>query len=284
MSSEPNPENEPEIIVLADPDACAASAAQWIAAILVEAAAARGTVHWATTGGSAPAAIYRRLAVAPLRDEVPWDRVQVWWGDDRFVPFDHPLSNVAIAYADLLDIGATSGESGTGASGVDVLAGRSPGAPIPAGNVHPFPIPGAIAAGEGPDWTAERYVEMLRAEGPPTEGGWPAFDLVFLGIGPDGHCLSVFPDSEAFDSDAIALGIPAPTHVEPHVARVTLNPRIVDTARRLLVVAHGADKADILGAILGGDRDVRRLPAQLARQAGATWILDEAAAARLPRK
>jgi 6-phosphogluconolactonase len=261
--SELDPANEPEIIVLADPDACAATAAQWIATSLVEAAATRGTVHWATTGGSAPAAIYRRLAVAPLRDEVPWDRVQVWWGDDRFVPFDHPLSNVAIAYADLLEIGT--------------------GAPIPAGNVHPFPIPQAIAAGEGPEWTAERYVEMLRADGPPTEGGWPAFDLVFLGIGPDGHCLSVFPDSEAFDSDAIALGIPAPTRVEPHVARVTLNPRIVDTARRLLVVAHGAEKADILGAILGGERDVRRLPAQLARQAGATWILDEAAAARLPR-
>jgi 6-phosphogluconolactonase len=275
--------NEPEILVLPDADACSTAAAEHIAAILVEAAAARGTAHWATTGGSAPAAIYRRLAVAPLRDDVPWEQVQVWWGDDRFVPFDHPLSNVAIAYADLLDIGATSGESGTGASGVDVLAGRSAGAPIPAGNVHPFPIPQAIAEGRGPDWTAERYVEMLRADGPPTEGGWPAFDLVFLGIGPDGHLLSVFPDSEAFDSDEIALGIPAPTHVEPHVPRVTLNPRVLDTGRRLLVVSHGEGKADVLAAILAGDRDVRRLPAQLARRPGATWILDEAAAARLPR-
>ncbi|HET9521282.1 MAG TPA: 6-phosphogluconolactonase [Candidatus Limnocylindrales bacterium] len=281
--SDRDPANEPEIRILPDPEACAAAAAQWLAASLVEAAAARGTAYWATTGGSAPAAIYRRLAVAPLRDEVPWEQVLLWWGDDRFVPFDHPLSNVAIAYADLLDVGATSGESGTGASGVDVLAGRSAGAPIHAGNVHPFPIPQAIAEGQGPDWTAERYVEMLRADGPPTEGGWPAFDILFLGIGPDGHCLSVFPDSEAFDSDAIALGIPAPTHVEPHVARVTLNPRVVDTARKVLVVAHGAEKADVLGAILGAERDVRRLPAQLARRTGATWILDEAAAARLPR-
>jgi 6-phosphogluconolactonase len=281
--TEPDAANEPDIVVLPDAQACSTAAAQWLAANLVEAAAARGVAHWATTGGSAPAAIYRRLAVGPLRDEVPWEQVVVWWGDDRFVPFDHPLSNVAIAYADLLDVGATSGESGTGASGVDVLAGRSAGAPIPAGNVRPFPIPRAIAEGEGPDWTAERYVEMLRTDGPPTEGGWPVFDILFLGIGPDGHCLSVFPDSEAFDSDAIALGIPAPTHVEPHVARVTLNPRVVDNARKVLVVAHGAEKAEILGAVLGGPRDVRRLPAQLARQAGATWILDEAAAARLPR-
>ena len=281
--SKRDPANEPEILVLPDPEACSAAAANWLAANLVEAAESRGTAHWATTGGSAPAGIYRRLAVGPLRDEVPWERVQVWWGDDRFVPYDHPLSNVAIAYADLLDVGATSGESGTGASGVDVLAGRSAGAPIPAGNVHPFPIPQAIAEGQGPAWTAARYVEMLRTDGPPTEGGWPAFDILFLGIGPDGHCLSVFPDSEAFDSDDIALGIPAPSHVEPHVARVTLNPRVVDTARKLLVVAHGAEKADVIGSVLAGERDVRRLPAQLARKAGATWMLDEAAASRLPR-
>jgi len=198
------------------------------------------------------------------------------------VPFDHPLSNVEIAAADLLDIGATSGESGTGASGVDVIAGRSAGAPIPAQNVHPFPIPNAIAEAKDPEWAAERYIEMLRADGPPTEGGWPVFDLVFLGIGPDGHVLSVFPGSEAFDRDEIAMGIPAPTHVEPHVARVTLNPRILDVAHRLLVVSHGTAKAAILAEILTAERDERRLPAQLARRPGATWILDEAAASQLP--
>jgi len=275
--------SEPEIVVLPDPEASAAAAAERIAAILVEAAAARGRAHWATTGGSTPAAIYRGLAVAPLRDTVPWAQVELWWGDDRFVPFDHPLSNVSIAAADLLDIGATSGESGTGAYGVDVIAGRTAGAPIPAQNVHPFPIPKAIAEATDPEWAAERYVEMLRADGPPTEGGWPVFDLVFLGVGPDGHVLSVFPGSEAFDRDEIAMGIPAPTHVEPHVARVTLNPRIIDTARRVIVVSHGAAKASILAEILTSERDVRRLPAQLARRPGATWILDEAAASQLPR-
>jgi len=275
--------SEPEIVVLADPEACAATAAERIAANVIEAADLRGTAHWVTTGGSTPGAIYRRLAVSPLRDEIPWQRVQLWWGDDRFVPFDHPLSNVAIAEADLLDMAATSGTSGTGASGVDVLVGRSPGAPIPAENVHPFPIPQAIGEGQGPQWAAERYVEILRAAGPPTDGGWPVFDLVLLGIGPDGHLLSVFPGSEAFDRDDIAMGIPAPTHVEPHVPRVTLNPRVLEKARRLLVVSHGASKAAVLADILGSEPDVRRLPAQLARREGAAWILDEAAAAQLAK-
>ena len=76
--------------------------------------ATASVAHWATTGGSTPAAIYRNLAVPPLRDRVPWELVQLWWGDDRFVPADHPLSNAKVALADLLEIGALSGESGTG--------------------------------------------------------------------------------------------------------------------------------------------------------------------------
>jgi 6-phosphogluconolactonase len=273
----------PEVVVLADPEACAREAADRIAAILAEAAAERRRAHWATTGGSTPGAIYRHLAQPPLRDTVPWDVVELWWGDDRFVPFDHPLSNVKIAEADLLEIGSTSGQSGTGGSGADVAGGRTAGAPIPAGNVHPFPIAAAIAGSHGPDWTAERYVEMLRASGPRTDGGWPIFDLVLLGIGPDGHILSVFPGSEAFDRNDVALGIPAPTHIEPHVRRVTLNPRIVGSAERVLVVANGRGKASIVAEVLDGDLDERRLPAQLARHAKATWVLDEAAAAELRR-
>jgi 6-phosphogluconolactonase len=275
--------SEPEILVLPDPEACAAAAAERIAAALVDAATARGQAHWATTGGSTPAAIYRLLADPPLRDTVPWDLVELWWGDDRFVPFDHPLSNVKIAFSDLLEFPSLSGESGTGGSGVDVLAGRTAGAPIPAGNVHPFPISQAIAGSHDPEWAAERYIELLRTSGPPTEGGWPVFDLVLLGIGPDGHVLSVFPGSEAFDRSVVALGIPAPTHIEPHVPRVTLNPRIVEAARRVVVVANGGGKAQVLAGILGDERDIRRLPAQVARRAGAVWILDEAAAAELRR-
>ena len=265
--------------VLRDPEACADAAARLIAATLVEAAAERGVAHWATTGGSTPAPIYRDLARPPLRDDVPWDRVQLWWGDDRFVPPDHPLSNVHVATSDLLEIGARSGESGTGGSGIDVAAGRSPGAPIPASNVHPIPVSAAIADSGGPELAAERYAADLIAAGPDFVDGVPSFDLVFVGVGPDGHVLSVFPGSETFDRREPVLAVPAPTHVEPHVARVTLNPRILNVARAVLVVAHGASKADILASVLGEELDERRWPAQLARREGATWIVDEAAAA-----
>jgi 6-phosphogluconolactonase len=270
------------ITVLPDPEACSAAAAELIASTLVEAAAARGVAHWATTGGSTPGPIYRHLAQPPLRDEVPWDRVQMWWGDDRFVPPDHPLSNVHVATSDLIEIGARSGESGTGDYGTDV-GGRSAGAPIPAANVHPIPAGAAIAAAADPDWAAARYAAELVAVGPPFADGVPVFDLVLVGIGPDGHVLSVFPGSAAFESSEPVLAIPAPTHVEPHVARVTLNPRILSAARVVIVVAHGASKAEMLAAVLGPERDERRLPAQMARRKGATWFLDEGAASALAR-
>jgi 6-phosphogluconolactonase len=105
------------------------------------------------------------------------------------------------------------------------------------------------------------------------------FDLIVLGIGDDGHLLSVFPGSFALDSPDLALAVPAPTHIEPRLERVTLNPAVIGVARAVLVVAHGADKATILAEILGPERDPRRWPGQLALRPGATWILDEPAAA-----
>lgn len=275
--------NEPEIAVRPDTEACARMAADLIATALIDATSERDEAHWATTGGSTVSSIYRNLASPPLRDRVPWDLVELWWSDERFVPSDHPMSNAKIALSDLLEIGALSGESGTGVSGVDVGGRRTVGAPIPAENVHPIPTGQAIGEGVGPMWAAQRYAESLRDAGPPVDGRWPAFDLVLLGIGPDGHVMSVFPDSETFDRDDTVVGVPAPTHVEPHIARVTLNPRVLDVARRIIVVAHGEAKAAILAEVLGPVRDERRWPAQLARRAGATWILDEAAASALGR-
>jgi 6-phosphogluconolactonase len=274
--------SEPTVVTLADPDACSLAAAERIIEILDVAIDDRGEAHWATTGGSAPGPIYRHLASSPLRDELDWRKVRLWWTDERFVPIDHPLSNAKIALDQLLDASAYSGASGTGESGLDVLTEHAPGVAIRADDVHPFPVGVAIGEGRDPDWAAARYVEELRADGPEeNDDGWPAFDLVLLGIGPDGHILSVFPGSAAFDARAWAVGAPAPTHVEPHVARVTLNPALVPAARDILVVSHGEGKAEVLRDILRSPVEPRRLPAQLARRAGATWILDRAAAALL---
>jgi 6-phosphogluconolactonase len=273
---------EPTVVTLADPEACSVAAAERIVEILDVAIDDRGEAHWATTGGSTPAAIYKQLAFPPLRDEIDWRKVRLWFTDERFVPIDHPQSNAKIAMDWLIDAGAFANESGTGESGVDVATGRAPGVPIRRDDIHPFPVAQAIGEGRDPDWAAARYVEELRADGPDEDDeGVPAFDLMLLGMGPDGHLLSVFPNSPAFDTTAWAVGIPAPTHVEPHIARVTLNPSLVPAAREVVMVTHGSAKADVLHDVLRGPVEPRRLPSQLARRACATWIVDRAAAARL---
>ena len=266
--------DEPRLDVVADPAAAAAEAARHIATALAGAVAARGRAEWATSGGSTPIAIYQRLVAAPHRDTVPWQHVHVWWGDDRFVPRDHPLSNV-LSFEDIvLDIAGR--EEGT-------VGPHGPGVRIPVDQIHPFRTTEAIGAGRDAAFAAAELADELRSAGLDTADGWPVFDLMLVGIGADGHVLSVFPGSAALDSSAWALAIPAPTHIEPHVERVTLNPAALGVARDLLAVATGADKAPVLGHIFGDERDPRRWPAQLPRRAGATWILDEAAAADLHR-
>jgi 6-phosphogluconolactonase len=251
------------LVVAADAADGARRAAALIASALRAAAGARGRADWATTGGSAAPAIYRSLVEAPLRDEVPWADVHVWWGDDRFVPRDHPLSNVKP-----LD---------------DILLDPEHGIRIPLDQLHPFRVTESLGAGGDAPSTADALAIELQAAGLPLRDGWPVLDLIVVGIGGDGHLLSVFPDSAAFDATAWALAIPAPTHIEPHVERVTMHPAVLEAAEAVLAVVFGAGKADILAEIFGPVRDPRRWPAQLARRLGATWIVDEAAAARLGR-
>ena len=269
----------PELRILATPEAVAGAAAAELARLLADAIAERGVAHWATTGGSAAPGIYRGLRVPPLRDLVAWDRVHVWWGDDRLVPADHPLSNVLPLEQILLDSGGD--ETGSGATSSDVDAAGA-GVRIPAANLHPVPAAAAIAHDGGGAWAAERYAEALRASGPAADAaGTPMFDVVVVGVGPDGHILSVFPGSAVWDDPGLCVAVPAPAHVEPHVPRVTMHPRVLAAARRVLVVSAGTSKTDVLSRAWTGD-DVRELPVRAARAANAAWLLDEAAAAGLP--
>ena len=269
---------EPEVVVLPDEAAVASAAAERIAASLVRAVEERGRADWVTTGGSTAPAIYRALAAEPLRDAVPWSSVHVWWGDDRFVPRDHPLSNVKPFDDILLAIYWTQGgQTGMGRSGQGLPVA------LPIENMHPFPTTAAIGRAQDAAWCAGQLATELREQGPAAVGGWPVFDVIVVGIGADGHLLSVFPGSAAFDSDELALAIPAPTHIEPHVERVTLNPAVLEAARSVLVVAQGDGKAAVITDVFASDADPRRLPAQLARGANAAWILDEAAGAGLRR-
>ena len=269
---------EPELAVVADREAVADEVAGRVASTLAEAVAAHGRADWVTTGGSLAPAIYRRLADGPLRDVVPWSALHVWWGDDRYVSPDHPLSNVKPFEDILLAIGYTeTGQLGLGRSGAPTPV------PLPLENLHPFPTAGAIGHARGAAWCAAQLAGAMRAADLERDGAWPVFDLVLVGVGADGHVLSVFPGSPALDSPELAIAIPAPTHIEPHVERVTMNPAVLGAARQVLAFASGTAKAPVLGDIFGPTIDPDRWPAQLARRADATWVLDAEAAAELHR-
>ena len=272
---------EPEIIVRATPEEVSATAAQRIVDALRTAIDARGRADFVTTGGSTPIGIYNLLS-STLRDRVDWSRVHFWWGDDRYVPRDHPLSNVQPADSILFATAQFAGQSGNLLEGIDVQRGLEPGLVVPVEHIHAFPCTAAIAHTRGAAWCAGQYAQELRAARLPEARGFPTFDVILLGLGSDGHLMSVFPGSEAFDRTEWAMAIPAPAHVEPHIERVTLNPAVLGVARSVLMVTSGSDKASVVGQIFRTERDVRKLPAQLVRRSGATWILDRGAAEQKP--
>lgn len=264
----------PSVVVVADAAAASALAAERIAAGLAAGVALRGRADWVTTGGSTPVGIYRALRAGSWRTAVPWERVHLWWGDDRVVPRDSPLSNARPAHEELL-----AGEPPFGVEGGIAIARR---------HVHELPIGPAFEAARGDAIGAAGLAasgasnDLADAGFELDAAGFPVLDVVLVGVGPDGHVLSVFPGSPVWDSPDWAQPVGAPTHIEPHVERVTLHPGILRAARLPLVVAHGAGKAAILASVFGEERDPRRWAAQVALASRAVWILDEAAAAGLP--
>ena len=152
--------SEPRIVAVPDASAAGPAAAGIIVDVLARAVAARARADIATTGGSTPAGIYRALATPPHRGRLPWNETHVWWGDERFVPREHELSNVKP-----LD---------------DVLL-RDGAAPLPRANIHPFPVSRTLAAGEDEAWCAAELTGELHGAGLATQEGWPVFDLVLLG-------------------------------------------------------------------------------------------------------
>lgn len=221
----------------------------------------RGSAHLALTGGSSATALFERLRDEPRAGRVDWSRVHVWQGDERFVPLDHPDRNWAGALRDCIEHPA--------------------GPPIPDDQRHPIPVSEALAGGHGPDWAAARYAEEIERT-LPTRDGIPAFDVVLLGVGGDGHILSTFPGSEPIDEDRrVALAVPAPTHIGPHLPRITLAPFLLRAAGLIVVMVPGSAKAEIVATCTRAAFDPRRLPAQLAILPTAVWLLDPGSAAQL---
>ncbi|HEU5457957.1 MAG TPA: 6-phosphogluconolactonase [Terracidiphilus sp.] len=241
--------------VVADAAALAEAAAGRFAQVTAQAAAARGRARIAISGGSTPKAAFRLLAdpAKPFRARMPWDKLDLYWVDERCVPPDHADSNFRMTREALLD--------------------------------HVPLAPERIHRMEGelePDVAAARYESELRnsfrLEGAET----PRFDLIALGMGPDGHTASLFPHTAAIHEMGRLV---TANHVQNKDAwRITLTWPVINQAASVFFLIGGADKAQVLREVFAGPRDPERLPSQLIWPAGGilTLVLDKAAAALLP--
>jgi 6-phosphogluconolactonase len=237
-----------------DTEALSEAAANEFLRLAREAVASRGRFTVALSGGSTPRRLYQLLAGPPWRSGVDWGRVIFFWGDERCVPPDHPDSNYRMAREALLDH-----------------------VPIPPENVHRFEA-------ERPDHdaVARDYQNLLASSfGIDSAGPPPAFDLVLLGMGPDGHTASLFPDTLALNETvrwAVANHVP-----KFGADRLTLTYPVLNRGREVLFLIAGADKAVVLREALEGHSDPPRFPFLRVRPEGDLfWFLDRAAAPSLP--
>lgn len=229
--------------VLADPSHLAARVAAWLFDL---ACAKDGPFNLCFSGGATPRLLYQRLAQAPYRDEFPWEKLHLFWGDERFVPPDDALSNYAMTRKSLLAH-----------------------VPIPQANIHPVPT-----LGLSPQAAAAIYQRELQdfygAER--LDPGRPLFDVNLLGLGPDGHTASLFPNSAALAERKrwVAPVIGAAAEV-----RITLTYPTLESSRHAAFLVAGQDKADILSRLLEGNQS---LPAAQLHPLGELWVFSDQAA------
>jgi 6-phosphogluconolactonase len=231
--------------VLPTAEDVAQAAADTFVAAAGAAIAERGRFYVALPGGRTPLGAFARLAEAPLRDRVAWDRVELFWADERAVGPDDELSNYRSAR--------------------DTWLGNVP--EIGPGQVHRM-----MAETTDLEIGADAYAQLLREVVPANDAGIPVFDLVWLGVGADGHTASLCPnDASLLVTDRLVT----PTWPAGYpTARLTLTYPVIDAARQALLVATGAEKAPTVAAIRAG----ADLPAGRVHAARTTWLLDAAAA------
>jgi 6-phosphogluconolactonase len=231
-------------IVVADPAALAKAAAERLMARID---ANAGRVAICLTGGSSPKQLYQLLASDSCPGQIPWERVHWFIGDERFVPTGDPRNNMAMAREIFLNHFA------------------------PIANVHPIPTD-AANTGE----SALRYERALQSfyGAHELDPARPLFDLVLMGVGPDGHTASLFPaDAALEEARRWVVGVPS-APVEPFVARVTLTLPVLASCREMLFEVAGVEKREILTRLLAGEN----LPANRARAIGETILLVDQAA------
>ena len=233
-----------------DTKALAQAAADHFVAVSEEAIENRGRFTVALSGGSTPQEAYSRLSDPMLATKVSWRNVHLFWGDERCVPPEHPDSNYRMARKTMIQK-----------------------VPIPQANVH------RIQGEMDPDLAAEAYVAELQSVFGSEER--PRFDLIFLGLGEDGHTASLFPGSLALrETEHWVLAV---FEEAPQAWRVTLTPPVLNAARQLSFLVAGESKAARLQEVLEGEPQPEPLPAQLIQPLNGqvTWLVDKAAAAKL---
>jgi len=246
-----------EVLIHHDAGLLARAAAARLVTSLVDRQAAAGSASLVLTGGGIGTAVLAELAAAPARDAVDWRRLDIWWGDERFLPAGHPERNETGARAALL-------------RHLDANPAR----------VRPMPAADG-PDGDDPEAAAARYASWLAAAAQPEDHGpVPSFDVLLLGIGPDGHVASLFPGLPAlYDERPVVAVRGAP---KPPPLRLSLTLPAIRCAREVWVLAAGAEKAGAVRLALSDVGPVQ-VPAAGARGRQRTlFLLDRAAASRIP--
>ena len=240
--------SETVVVVVPDADILASTVAARLVVAIIDAQAVHGSASIVLTGGRVAAKVLGAVSELPASAAIDWSRVDLWWGDERFLPAGDPDRNETQARAVLLDK-----------------------LPLDPARVHAMP------ASDGPDGedveaAAARYATELGAT-------LPRFDVLMLGVGEDGHVASLFPGHPVLAVD----GTTAAVHdsPKPPPTRVTLTLSTIQSAEQVWLIAAGPDKAAPIGTVLGGGH----LPAASATGVRKTlWLLDEAAAAQVPTR
>jgi len=240
-----------ELRVLDSPDEIASEAAERFCGLAQSAADSGDIFRVALSGGSTPKLLYRLLASDEYRDKVPWDIIQFFFGDERWIPLSHSDSNYKLANDELFT------KVGVGPENI-------------------FPMPTEDLS---PVQAAQLYEATLRRAF--DEEGLPLFDLIFLGMGDDGHTASLFPHTDVLHEGKKLVASPYVEKLESH--RITLTPPILLAADRVLFMVAGESKAPALREVLQGEYNFEQYPSQLLRNAmgQVTWLVDKAAASNL---
>jgi 6-phosphogluconolactonase len=248
--------SRPTVLVHRDPALLADAAAARLVTRLVDAQAAAGTASLVLTGGTIGIELLRHLDESPARDAIDWRRLDVWWGDERFLPSDDPDRNDTQAREALLDR-------------VDLDPAR----------VHAW----ASSDGVDPEGAAELYAAGLgTAARPEDHGPVPTFDVCLLGVGPDGHVASLFPEMPAvYETTRTAVAVRGSP--KPPPIRLTLTLTALNAAREVWFVVAGEDKARAVRMALSGAGPVAVPAAGVRGRSRTLWLLDTAAASQLPQ-